>query len=99
MRYGLTTLPGFIVPRGSQMVLNCRNASTSSGPNIFDRNCAFDCPSPCSPDSDPPYDTTSELASSMNALYFSMPGADSRSKSIRVWMQPCPKWPYSAHAY
>ena len=49
-----TTLPGFIFHAGSQIVLNSRNASISSGPNIFGSNSARDWPSPCSPESEPP---------------------------------------------
>ena len=65
--YGSETLPGFILPSGSQIALNSRNASTSSGPNIRSSSSARACPSPCSPESEPPYDATSAAASSMNA--------------------------------
>ncbi len=39
---------------GSQIVLNSRNAWITSGPNIFGSNSPLACPSPCSPESDPP---------------------------------------------
>ena len=39
---------------GSHTALNSPNARISSGPNIFGSSAPRDCPSPCSPDSDPP---------------------------------------------
>src|SRR5262245_17324905 len=41
IRQGSTIFPGFILPCGSQTVLNSRKASQISGPNIFGRNSAF----------------------------------------------------------
>lgn len=52
------TLPGFIFHSGSQIRLNSRMAWISSGPYCFSSSSARCCPSPCSPDSDPPYRTT-----------------------------------------
>ena len=39
---------------GSQIALNSPNARTSSGPNILGKSAAFDWPSPCSPEIEPP---------------------------------------------
>ncbi len=41
MGKGSTTLPGFIIPSGSQMALNSRNASISSGPNMLRQQLGF----------------------------------------------------------
>src|SRR5919199_3773090 len=72
--YGSTTLPGFIFQPPSQIDLNSRNASTSSGPNIFGSSSPRDCPSPCSPEIDPPKETTRSAASSTNERYLASPG-------------------------
>ena len=73
--YGSTTLPGFIFPSGSQIDLNSRNASISCGPYIFGSSSARCCPSPCSPEREPPYPMTRSAASSRNERHFSTPGA------------------------
>ena len=84
IRYGLTTLPGFIFPSGSQIPLNSRNACTRSAPNIFGKNSARACPSPCSPDSEPSYRTQRFVASSINARHFLTPAVVTRSKFTRL---------------
>ena len=48
------SLPGFIFQSGSQADLNLRKACISSGPNILGSSSARACPSPCSPESEPP---------------------------------------------
>ena len=73
--YGSTTLPGFILPSGSQIALNSRNASTSSSPNIFGSSSARDWPSPCSPESEPPSESTRSAASSRKRRQVAMPSA------------------------
>ncbi len=87
------SFPGFIFHSGSQSALNSRNACISSGPNIFSSSAPRACPSPCSPENDPPYDATRSAASSRNARNFAIPASDVRSKFVRVWTQPSPKWP------
>ena len=94
--YGSTTLCGFIRFSGSQIRLKSANAPTSSGPNIFSSISARDWPSPCSPESDPPSDTTRSAASSRKPRHLRRPPAERRSKSMRQWMQPSPKCPYIA---
>src|SRR5581483_10618757 len=90
---GIDHLARVHLASGSQRRLNSRNACMISGPNIFGRNSARAWPSPCSPDSDPPYLTTRSAASLMKARNFSMPARVSRSKSMRSCRQPWPKWP------
>ena len=75
------------------MRLNSRNARISSGPYIAGRNSARACPSPCSPESEPPYFTTSAAASARNARQRARPSGVRSSKVMRAWMQPSPKWP------
>src|SRR5690625_4780192 len=53
-RFGRTTFPGFIRLRGSNRALTSPKACTISGPNIVSSSSPRACPSPCSPDSDPP---------------------------------------------
>src|SRR5262249_25907008 len=42
------------LPFRLERILHSRNACTNSSPNICGRSSARDCPSPCSPESDPP---------------------------------------------
>ena len=63
------------------------------------RNSALDCPSPCSPDREPPWDRTRSVASSRNDRNFWMPFSVCGSQSILVCTHPWPKCPYNAHAY
>jgi len=72
-RIRVDDLAGFIRPCGSKIAFNSRIASISSGPNIFTSSSARDCPSPCSPDSEPPYATTRSAASDMNPRNASTP--------------------------
>ena len=55
-------------------------------------------PSPCSPDSEPPYPATRRAASSTNARYRERPRSGSlpaaKGKSMRTCRQPSPKCPY-----
>ncbi len=67
------TLPGFIFQSGSQMLLNSRNACISSSPNMIGNSSAFDWPSPCSPEIEPPRLTTRCAASCRNSRNFAMP--------------------------
>ncbi|CNF10522.1 Uncharacterised protein [Mycobacterium tuberculosis] len=90
------TLPGFILPSGSQIRLNSRIARISSGPYWRSSSSPRCCPSPCSPDSDPPNEVTRSAASSMKLRYSAIPSGLRRSKLIREWMQPCAKCPYMA---
>ena len=53
-RVWVDDLAGVHLPFRVPDVLNSRKASQISAPYIFGRNSALDCPSPCSPDSDPP---------------------------------------------
>ena len=55
-RPGWTTLPGFIRSCGSKSALTSPNSATTSSPNIRGSSSPRDWPSPCSPDSEPPYD-------------------------------------------
>ncbi len=87
MMRGLSLWPG------SQISLNSRNACTSVSPNMIGRNSDFARPSPCSPLSEPPYLTTSFDASIRNSRHCLSPGSLRRSKVMRAWMQPSPKWP------
>src|SRR5438477_2938703 len=87
---GSTTFPGFIFQSGSQIDLNSRKPSTRSSPNIFGRSSARDWPSPCSPDSEPPSESTRSAASSRKRRHFLIPSALERSKFQRAWMQPWP---------
>ena len=61
--------------------LNSRNACISSGPNITGRNSARAWPSPCSPESEPPYLTTSAAASPRKPRQCAMP---SRRRQVEV---------------
>lgn len=63
-------------------------------PYIFGSSSARACPSPCSPDSEPPCATTTSASSSEKRRKRPTPASVSRSKSIRTWMQPSPKCPY-----
>src|SRR4029079_7761906 len=47
--YGSTTLPGFMRQSGSKIDLNSRNASISSGPNIFGSSSPRESAAPRSP--------------------------------------------------
>ncbi len=47
--------------------MNSRNASINSGPNIFGSRAARDCPSPCSPESEPPKLSTTSAARVINS--------------------------------
>src|SRR5438046_3747515 len=78
--YGSTTLPGFIFQSGSQIDLNSRKPSTSSSPNIFGSSSARDWPSPCSPESEPPSESTRSEASSRNRRNVPIPSLVTRSK-------------------
>src|SRR5581483_4196927 len=90
IRYGSTTLPGFIFQSGSQIALNSRKPSTSSSPNIFGSSSARDWPSPCSPESEPPSESTRSEASSRNRRKVRIPSRVTRSQFQRAWMQPWP---------
>ena len=72
------------------MRLNWLNAVTSSGPNITGSSAARACPSPCSPDSDPPNFAHRAAASPRNDPNAATPLAVTRSKLILVCTQPCP---------
>jgi hypothetical protein len=52
-------------------------------------------PSPCSPDSEPPWETTRSAASSTKRRKVARPAAVVWSKSILVCTHPSPKWPYT----
>ena len=67
------SLPGFMRLSGSQSALNSRKASTSSGPNILGSSAARACPSPCSPENDPPKRTTRSAARSINSRKLPFP--------------------------
>ena len=56
-------IPGFNRFAGSKIALNSPNAAIAAGEYISGRNSLRALPSPCSPDSDPPYRTTSVAAS------------------------------------
>ena len=87
------SLFGFMRLCGSQIALNSRNACISSGPYMIGRNSAFAWPSPCSPESEPPYFTTSAAAAARKRRQCAMPAVLFRSKSMRACTQPSPKWP------
>ncbi len=93
-RAGRTSIPGFIPPRGSHTSLYAPNRSITRGPYILGSSSARACPSPCSPDSDPPCATTRSASSSEKARKRATPGAVTRSKSIRTCTHPSPKCPY-----
>ena len=93
---GSTMIPGFITWRGSQMRFISASSASPSPPYIRPSSSERARPSPCSPETDPPSDTTRSVASSTNDRYAATPLSLSRSKSIRMCMQPSPKCPYEA---
>jgi len=50
----INNLVGIQIVVGIQADLNFWKACINSGPNILGSNAPRDCPSPCSPESDPP---------------------------------------------
>jgi hypothetical protein len=80
---GSIILPGFMALVGSNNALNSRKASMSSGPNIFGNRKPRACPSPCSPENEPPYLRTISAASSTNWRKFATPRSLAKSKVMR----------------
>ncbi len=66
-RAGLTSIPGFMPPAGSHTSLYAPKSRITSSPYIFGRSSARACPSPCSPDREPPWATTRSASSSEKA--------------------------------
>lgn len=67
------TLPGFMIPFGSNRFLTSRNRFTSFCPNIFSAHAPLTMPSPCSPLREPPNSSTRSDISSAIAYMRSMP--------------------------
>ena len=57
--------PGFSTPVGSQSALNSAKAARRAGLNWRSRRAPRARPSPCSPERDPPWETTSDAAAAM----------------------------------
>ncbi len=55
---GSTITPGFSSPRGSNRALNAANASMAAAEYMIGNSSPRARPSPCSPDSEPPYPAT-----------------------------------------
>ena len=64
---GSTMIPGLSTSPGSQAVFQARNASSIAGENWRSSSAPRARPSPCSPDSDPPWATTRSAAALMKA--------------------------------
>ncbi len=93
-RAGRTSIRGFIPPAGSHTSLYAPKSRTTSSPYILGRSSARAWPSPCSPEREPPWETTRSARSEENSRKRATPARDTRSKSIRTWTQPSPKCPY-----
>ena len=86
--------PGARIPAGSHTCANRANARIISAEYMIGRSSERARPSPCSPDSDPPWRTASRAASVQKARNTARPLSDRRSKVMRMCMQPAPKCPY-----
>lgn len=93
-RAGRTSIPGFMPPAGSHTSLYAPKSAITSGPYIRGRSSARACPSPCSPDREPPWETTRSASSPEKLRKRAIPAGVTRSKSIRTCTQPSPKCPY-----
>ena len=91
---GRTTMPGFSTSSGSSTPFTRAMTSRAAGEYMCGSSSPRARPSPCSPDSEPPYPATRRAASVMNARNACAPSARPNGKSSRTWMQPSPKCPY-----
>ncbi|CPU64600.1 Uncharacterised protein [Mycobacteroides abscessus] len=89
---GRTTTPGFMTSCGSNSALNRSMSAIASGLYMTGSSSERARPSPCSPESEPPYFATSSAASSMN-VRSTDPDASS-GMSMRRCTHPSPKCPY-----
>ena len=89
---GSTSTPGFSRPVGSQIALTSANSASDCASYISGNSSERARPSPCSPDSEPPYARRAVAPATRNSRNRLRPAA-SNSKSMRAWTHPSPKWP------
>ena len=89
---GRTITPGLRTSCGSNSALTCSNSEMASGEYMTGSSSERARPSPCSPDSEPPYLATSSAASVMKVR--STEPDVSSGMSMRRCTHPSPKCPY-----
>ncbi len=90
MSWSPQTVPGLSSQSGSNARFTSRNSSQTSSPYSFLFHCVRARPSPCSPETEPPYSTTRSVTASATASNWFSPAGLLVSTSGRMCMQPGP---------